>query len=147
MATLRAKGRPRRGVSSSNIWNQLPQKSLTKKHRRFLTLLHSSFRRSKRLGRQLIRQANPGQIQAIGEVAYNILQGKLSPTALSKRQLSQLKKNKTILRYLASKRVTSLNKQRKLVNQTGSGLPILATLLAPLFTSLAGSAVSSLVSK
>ena len=76
----------------------------------------------------MITHANIGQMEAIGEVALNLLKGNIIvPTSSFKR----LKPHKSKLLYLACKK-PSLKKKKEVLHQKGGFLPALAALVAPL---------------
>ena len=73
-------------------------------------------------------------MEAIGEVALNLLKGNIIvPTSSFKR----LKPHKSKLLYLTRKK-TSLKKKKEVLNQKGGFLPALAALVAPLAADLLG---------
>ena len=76
----------------------------------------------------MIAHANKGQMEAINEIAPNLLQGNmLIPTPSFKR----LKPHKSKL-YLTRKK-PSLKKKKQVLNQKGGFLLALASLIAPLY--------------
>jgi len=70
----------------------------------------------------MITHANKGQMEAIGEIALNLLKGNV---IVLKASLKRLK-----LLYLTRKK-PSLKQKKQVLNQKGSFLPALATLIAP----------------
>ena len=81
----------------------------------------------------MIAHANKGQVEAIGEIALNLLEGNmLIPTPSFKR----LKPHKSKLLYLTRKK-PSLKKKKQVLNQKGGFLPF-ASLIAPLVMDLLG---------
>ena len=76
----------------------------------------------------MIAYANKGLMEAINEIAPNLLQGNmLIPTPSFKR----LKPHKSKL-YLTRKK-PSLKKKKQVLNQKGGFLPAFASLIAPLY--------------
>ena len=77
----------------------------------------------------MIAHANKGQMEAINEIAPNLLQGNmLIPTPSFKR----LKPHKSKLLYLTRKK-PSLKKKKQVLNQKGGFLPAFASLIVPLY--------------
>ena len=82
----------------------------------------------------MIAHANKGQMEAISEIALNLLKGNmLIPTPLFK----WFKPHKSKLLYLTRKK-PSLKKKKQVLNQKGGFLPVLASLIAPLAIDLLG---------
>ena len=82
----------------------------------------------------MIAHANRGQVEAIGEVALNLLKGNIIvPSSSFKR----LKPHKSKLLYLTRKK-PSLKQKKEVLNQKGGFLPALAALIAPLAVDLLG---------
>ena len=82
----------------------------------------------------MIANANKGQIEAVGEIALNLLKGNiLIPNSSFKR----LKPHKSKLLYLTRKKPT-LKQKKQVLNQKGGFLPALAALVAPLAVDLLG---------
>ena len=104
------------------------------KLRQHLPFLCACFKSNKTQQKDMITHANIGQMEAIGEVALNLLKGNIIvPTSSFKR----LKSHKLKLLYLACKK-TSLKKKEEVLHQKGGFLPALAALVAPLAVDLLG---------
>ena len=83
----------------------------------------------------MIAHANRGQMEAIGEVALNLLKGNIIvPSSSFKR----LKPHKSKLLYLTRKKPSRLKQKKEVLNQKGGFLPALAALVAPLAVDLLG---------
>ena len=85
------------------------------------------------LRKVILNTANDDFINALCEVALNVLQGRIP---LTTSQYRRLKKEKAGVRLLADKRIPH-SKKRRVINQTGAGilLPLLGAAL-PFITSL-----------
>lgn len=84
--------------------------------------------------KEMISHASKGQIEAISEVALNLLKGNIMvPNSSFKR----LKPHKSKLLYLTRK-TPSLKKKKEVLNQQGGFLPALASLIAPFALDLLG---------
>ena len=82
----------------------------------------------------MISHASKGQIEAISEVALNLLKGNIMvPSSSFKR----LKPHKAKLLHLTRK-TPSLKKKKEVLNQQGGFLPALASLIAPFALDLLG---------
>lgn len=101
--------------------------------RRNRVLLERLFKARGATRRIILNNAQPDFLNALCEIAFNVLNGKIP---LTRRQYSQLQKQKTGIRNFASKSV-SLSKKKKLVNQKGGGFifPLLSAAL-PFISSL-----------
>ena len=74
-------------------------------------------------------------MEAIGEVALNLLKGNIIvPSSSFKR----LKPHKSKLLYLTRKKPSRLKQKKEVLNQKGGFLPALAALVAPLAVDLLG---------
>ena len=83
----------------------------------------------------MIAHAKRGQMEAIGEVALNLLKGNIIvPSSSFKR----LKPHKSKLLYLTRKKPSRLKQKKEVLNQKGGFLPALAALIAPLAVDLLG---------
>ena len=82
----------------------------------------------------MIAHANRGQMEAIGEVAVNLLKGNIIVPSSSFKRLKPPKSN---LLYLTRKK-PSLKEKKEMLNQKGGFLPALAALIAPLAVDLLG---------
>ena len=99
-----------------------------------LPFLCTCFKSTGKQRKDMIAHANKGQMEAIGEIALNLLKGNmLIPTPSFKR----LKPHKSKLLYLTRKK-PSLKKKKQVLNQKGGFLPALASLIAPLAIDLLG---------
>lgn len=101
------------------------------KLRQHLPFLCACFKSNEKQQKDMITHANIGQMEPIGEVALNLLQGNIIvPTSSFKR----LKPHKSKLLYLTRKKPSL--KKKEVLNQKGEFLPALATLVAPLAVDL-----------
>ena len=102
--------------------------------RRNRILLERLFKARGATRRAILNNAQPDFLNALCEIAFNILHGKIP---LTRRQYSQLQKQKTCIRNFASKSVSLSKKKKKLVNQKGGGFifPLLSAAL-PFISSL-----------
>lgn len=85
----------------------------------------------------LIRGGDDKLIHCLGELSHNVLRGNID---LSSGNFAKLKRYRRSLQDLASRKL-SINRKRDMLlsnNQTGGFLPILASLAAPLISSLLG---------
>lgn len=102
-------------------------------HKDYLSLLSKSKNKNRR--NKLLDVASSGELQAISECIMNIIEGNV---AVSKTQLSQLKRHKEILRSLSQK-CYPVKKKRTILKQKGGFLSIvlpLALTAIDLITSL-----------
>lgn len=97
--------------------------------REYLTLLGQANKKAKRR-RVLIETADKEEILAVSEIIDNLLRGNIP---LSDKQRRRLKRHKTKLRNIASKRV-SVKQKKRLLNQSGGFL----SAIIPLALSLLG---------
>jgi hypothetical protein len=79
-----------------------------------------------------VKNASSGELCAVCEISKNIVQGNIPVTPCQKRKLGRYK---ALLRTLSNRRV-KLETKRKLLQQGGAILPLLAPLVIPLITSL-----------
>ena len=84
--------------------------------------------------KDMIAHANRGQMEAIGEVALNLLKGNIIVPSSS---FKLLKPHKSKLLYLTRKK-PSLKQKKEVINQKGGFLSALAALVAPLTVDLLG---------
>ena len=82
----------------------------------------------------MIAHANKGQMEAISEIALNLLKGNMLITTPS---FKRLKPHKSKLFYLTRKK-PSLKKKKQVLNQKGGFLLALASLFPPLAIDLLG---------
>ena len=118
-------------------------KGVTKRRRRIskhskvnqhLPFLCTCFKSTGKQQKEMLANANKGQIEAVGEIALNLLKGNiLIPNSSFKR----LKPHKSKLLYLTRKKPT-LKQKKQVLNQKGGFLPALAALVAPLAVDLLG---------
>lgn len=121
-------------LRSGKTTKQKRQLSNGSKVNQHLPFLCTCFNSNGKQRKEMIAHANRGQIEAIGEIALNLLKGNiLVPSSSFKR----LKPHKTKLLYLTRKK-PSLKKKKEVLNQQGGFLPALAALIAPLAVDLLG---------
>ena len=84
--------------------------------------------------KDMIAHANRGQMEAIGEVALNLLKGNIIVLSSS---FKLLKPHRSKLLYLTRKK-PSLKQKKEVINQKGGFLSALAALVAPLAVDLLG---------
>ena len=84
--------------------------------------------------KDMIANANRGQMEAIGEVTLNLLKGNIIVPSSS---FKLLKPHKSKLLYLTRKK-PSLKQKKEVINQKGGFLSALAALAAPLAVDLLG---------
>ena len=123
----------------------LPRNSLTRKHKNFLLQLFRASKNPQRVA-QLLRKANSSQIQALSEVAFNLLQRKIPVRATF---LKKLYPYRGVVRLLANRK-TPVNQKKKLLlrannTQTGGVLPFLIPFLAPIAGTLAAAGIEQLL--
>ena len=82
----------------------------------------------------MIANSNKGQIEALGEIAINLLKWNI---IIPNSSFKRLKPHKSKLLYLTSKKPT-LKQKKQVLNQKGGFLPALAALVAPLAVDLLG---------
>ena len=109
----------------------MPKQSKFQQH---LPFLCACFKSNGKQRIDLITHANRGQMEAIGEVALNLLKGNI---IVPKPSFKRLKPHKSKLLYLTRKK-PSLKQKKELLNQKGGFLPALASLIAPLAVDLLG---------
>ena len=100
------------------------------KVRHHIPILCTCFKRN---GKQR-KDANKDQIEAIGEIALNLLKGNI---VVPKSSFTRLKPHKSKFLYLTRKK-PSLILKKQVLNQKGGLLPSLAALIAPLAVDLLG---------
>lgn len=101
-------------------------------------LLEALSKLTKRQQKQFLKSASDDFIHALGEGSLNILKGNVR---LNEKQFRQLKRYKKHLQSLANKRIPIYNR-RRIVEQKGGFIGLLASVLVPTIASLIGSAVS-----
>lgn len=82
--------------------------------------------------KSILRNASTDLISSIGEIALNILKGRIP---LKKRQKNILKKWRKAIRKLSDKTL-SIKKKKSIVNQSGGFIGALLGFAIPLITSL-----------
>ena len=101
--------------------------------RRNIPLLEKLYKARAAGRRVILNNAGPDFLNALCEIALNILKGRIP---LTHRQYTQLQRQSSGIRIFASKR-TSIARKKRLVNQKGGAffLPLLSAAL-PFITSL-----------
>lgn len=128
-------------VLRSGTTTQL-QRAAKKRHRiskhskvkQHLPFLCTCFKSNGKQRKDMIAHANKGQMEAIGEIALNLLKGNI---VVPNSSFQRLKPHKSKLLYLTRK-TPSLKQKKGVLNQKGGFLPALATLIAPLAVDLLG---------
>ena len=100
--------------------------------RRNLPLLQLVYKSSPSVRRSIISNATQDFISALCEIALNLLKGNIP---LNPKQFSQLKKSKTLIRFIADKKNKLLKKKKKINQKGGFLLPLLSAAI-PLITGL-----------
>ena len=116
----------RSGTTTQTRGTKRKQSSIAKqsKFQRHLPFLCACFKSNGTQRKDMIAHANRGQMEAIGEVALNLLKGNIIvPSSSFKR----LKPHKSKLLYLTRKK-PSLKEKKEVLNQKGGFLPALAAL-------------------
>jgi hypothetical protein len=98
--------------------------------RKHLEALKSLKKATTKRRKNIIKESPPELIRCISECCYNCLNSALP---LKKAQFSKLRRHKTILRRLASKKL-SIKAKKKIINQRGG---FIAPLLTALLTAVA----------
>lgn len=110
----------------------------TKRFRQQYALLQAFSKAQPKLKRAIIKNADPGFIQALVDIVINVLRGNLKN--IPKHLFEKLDKHKNSLRKLAKsvQRKGGIKKVRSRLNQRGGFLPILPLLstLIPLASNL-----------
>lgn len=94
-----------------------------------LELLHKS---TPSVRRVIIGKASPDFINAICEIALNVLKGNLP---LNTSQYRRLQKKKAVIRLVANKKVNTLKKRKAITQHGGFLIPLLGAAI-PFLTSL-----------
>ena len=126
----------RSGTTTQTRGTKRKRSSIVKqsKFQQHLPFLCACFKSNGKQRKDMIAHANRGQMEAIGEVALNLLKGNIIvPSSSFKR----LKPHKSKLLYLTRKK-PSLKQKKEVLNQKGGFLPALAALIAPLAVDLLG---------
>lgn len=103
---------------------------MSQRMRRYLPVLKKITRMGDKARRHYLKNCDKALVDCFSECAKNILKGNVS---LSGRQFSRLKREKTNVRALASRR-TSLRKKRSIVQRGG----FIQALLMPAIATLGG---------
>lgn len=120
-----------KGVTKRRL--KIPKHSKVNQH---LPFLCTCFKSTGKQRKDMIAHANKGQMEAISEIALNLLKGNmLIPTCTP--SFKRLKPHKSKLLYLTHKK-PSLKQKKQVLNQKGGFLPALASLIAPLAIGLLG---------
>ena len=131
----KSKSKPKTDPGKKRSPKEKKPNFLAAKHRDYLSLL-ASFKNKKNQRNKLIDLAEKEQVDSLTEVVRNILRGNI---ALSKRQLSQLRRHRHALRSLAQKRY-SINKKKSILKQKGgligAILPMALKALTSIFPAL-----------
>ena len=94
--------------------------------RRNLALLETIYKSTPRVRKVIVSKANPDFINALCEIALNVLRGNIP---LTDKQYTVLKKKKKLIRIVADKKI-KLTKKKKTLNQTGGFLlPLLGAAI------------------
>ena len=119
------------------------KKYLVDKHAHFLRRLSSTLVSSRKEGLAILEGASVGEIRSLLEIIANFLAGNFPYAAEKVRLVKKLRKHKTLLRSLVTKRLPYSTVRDKLVNQEGGA--ILTALLTPLIGALISAGVSKYV--
>ena len=109
----------------------MAKQSKVKQHLPFLCIC---FKSNGKQRKDMIAHANKGQMEAIGEIALNLLKGNI---VVPNSSFTRLKPHKAKLLYLTRKK-PSLKQKKQVLNQKGGFLPALSSLIAPLAVDLLG---------
>ena len=120
---------------------KFPIESLVIQNKAFLKRLYHALERNdtNRL-RRIIKRANADEIKAVCEISQNLLKGNFPKT--DRNFLLSLRPYRATLRKIACVR-NSIAKKKQVL-QKGGAFPLLA-VLAPILSSLVGSAISSAI--
>jgi len=102
-----------------------------RKHGSFLHYVTTAPAKSRKIA---LKNASSGELCSVCEVSKNLIKGNIPVSPCQKKKLS---KYKALLRTLANRRV-KLETKRRLLQQGGAILPLLAPLIIPLISSLIG---------
>lgn len=100
--------------------------------RRNLLLLEALYKAPPRVRIAIVNNAGPDFINALCEIAVNVLRGNIP---LTDKQYRMLKRNKTGIRLVANKKVR-VSQKKKTINQSGGFLPALLGAAIPFIASL-----------
>ena len=122
-----------------------PSNSLTWRHHSFLLKLFKASTNQRRVV-QILRKATPSQIQALGEVALNLLQRNIPLRSKFRKQLYPYRE---VVRRLANAKTAPSEKKKLLLRansvQSGGVLPFLIPFLAPIAGTLAAAGIEQLL--
>ena len=118
-----------KGVNRNRV--RVSKQSRVQQH---LPFLCTCFKSNGKQRKDMIAHANKGQMEAIGEIALNLLKGNM---VIPNSSFKRLKPHKSKLLYLTRKK-PSLKRKKAVLNQKGGFLSALASLIAPLATELLG---------
>lgn len=120
---------------------RFPVHSLVVRNQPFLKQVYHALKNNDEASlRRIIRRANSDEIKAICEISQNLLRGNFPKK--DKKFLWSLRPYKNILRKISCRNV-SINKKKKIL-QEGGALPLLP-ILAPIISSLIGSAITTAI--
>lgn len=105
---------------------------MSSRMQRNLALLELSYKSPPSVRRVIVGHSSADFINALCEIALNVLKGNIP---LNDKQYKQLKKPKNIIRVVADKKV-ELVKKKNAINQTGGFLLPLLGAAIPFITSL-----------
>lgn len=100
--------------------------------KRHLSLMELIYKSKPHMRRLIISKASPDFINALCELALNVLKGNVP---LSSNQYKQLQKQKSVIRFVADKKVKALKKKKAITQRGGFLLPLLGAAI-PFLTSL-----------
>ena len=118
-----------KGVNRKRV--RVSKQSRVQQH---LPFLCTCFKSNGKQRKDMIAHANKGQMEAIYEIALNLLKGNM---VIPNSSFKRLKPHKSKLLYLTRKK-PSLKRKKAVLNQKGGFLSALASLIAPLATELLG---------
>ena len=107
-----------------------------KKHAQFLHALSTAFKKDRKKGRKILKGAGSRQINALSEVAKNVVKGRIPISPETKAGFCKYIK---IARQIADKNIPA-QKRKRLMLQKG-GLAILPLILSGLVSSIIGTIV------
>ena len=121
----------------------LPRNSLTHRHRTFLLKLLQTAQKNSNVS-TLLKKATPTQINALSEIALNLLQRNFPVRA---NDIKKLYPYRGLVRQLASRKTPPTRKKKLLLRkvQTGGILPFLIPFLAPIAGTLAAAGIERLL--
>ena len=147
MKSKKPKTRQRKGEEI-----KIPRNSATSRNKDFLHSLYRVCSCKKKnkllLTEEVLRNASPEELDSIYEIIQNLLVGSI-PGGVDEKLKNKLQPFKNVLRKIGSDQVIKPRKKQILLQSVkrkmrGGILP-LAPILLPILSSLAGSAISSLI--